>query len=203
MKSKASIVASGIFARVRIVLGALFALFAALMLITAFATDALKDNSSAAAVIIFFIFVLAGGIVLLVNGIKTVKRIFRFRRYVSLISKMNIHSIIEISRQMSQQPDFTLKDLTVMIQRQYFTSAYIDAGADKIIIHQAVPPQSSSAAQNIPASRNMGHGQENPSAPPSSVPPQPISVNCRGCGAVNTITAGQSINCEYCGSLIK
>lgn len=203
MKSKSSIFASGIFARVSIVLGALIALFGMLMTITGITTDALDNNSSYIAVIVFCICICVGGVFLLVNGIRTVNRISRFRRYIALISQMNIQSIQEISRQMSQQPEFTIKDLNNMIRKRYFMNAYIDVAAGKIIILHATASQGNPAAQNAP-SQNPAPVQSNaPSQPQAPAAPQPVTVNCSGCGAVNSMIPGQGMSCEYCGSPLK
>lgn len=192
MKSKSSIVLSGIFARFKIVLGVLIAVIG---LFTGIAGFEIDDTATSITAFILCVLFMAAGIALVINGSRTIKRISRFRQYVSLISNMHFDSISEISSQMSQQADFTLKDLEFMIRKQYFTNAYIDQATGKIIVYHA-------AAQGNPATRaNPNTASPQGNAPAAAVPPEP--VKCSGCGAVNTILPGQSMNCEYCGAPLK
>lgn len=225
MKSKAALSASRIFAWLRILIGFAFSFFISL---TLSATQSLVDETgkpvmdpSIRTLMIYLVYV---GVILIISGIITVRRISRFNRYVPIIFQMKISSISEIARQMSQKHKYTAKDLAKMIRKRYFTNAYINVVADKIIIrrpgqHPAVSQSEYHESQVISESYTyvapiqvIQTVQQETAAPtPNTAPVQnstpappakPAPVTCSGCGAVNSVMGGQNIHCEYCGSLL-
>lgn len=204
MKSKASIRVSRIFAWVRVFLGITFTV---MIMMTLSATQSLVDEAGNTLMDLStrtaLIYLAYAGIIVMISGILTIRRTTRFRRYVSIIFQMNITSITDIAQQMSRKHKYIAKDLAKMIRKRYFTNAYLDLMADRIVIRnfvrQTAYTEGPGTGSGANAALNAAPVQN--SAP--AAPAQPGPVKCSGCGAVNTVLAGQSMQCEYCGALIK
>lgn len=120
---------------------------------------------------------------LIIKGSQMKRRIKRFRRYISLISKERITSLVGIASRTSRPIDFVKKDLQKMIDKKFFFDAYLDLQRDEIIINN----------QNSTVSEVYQ---------PVQTKIETETVKCPGCGAANARQKGKFINCEYCGSLI-
>lgn len=139
----------------------------------------LKDTAS---IIVILIFITIGTL-LIVYGIKTKRKIIRFKNYVSIVSLENQTSLENISSACSQSIDFVTKDLQRMINQKFFTNAYIDKNTNEIVLQK----------KHITASDNIVKRAEKVESK---------AVTCKSCGASNNIIIGKIAECEFCGSAI-
>jgi hypothetical protein len=135
-------------------------------------------------IIVLLIFI-AIGTWLIIYGIKTKRKIIRFKKYVNIISLENENSLENIANACSQSIDFVIKDLEVMIAQKFFTNAYIDRDTNEIVLERK---NNSEVSNNIIAKTE---------AVESKV------VTCKNCGASNNITIGTVAECEFCGSVLN
>lgn len=127
---------------------------------------------------------LAIAALLIYYGVKTKRRLKRFKRYISIITTENTASLEEIAGKTSKSVDFVMKDLQTMINKKYFVDAYIDENAHEIVLkkreHKAASVQIESSTFS-----------------------EMVTVTCKGCGASNSVQKGSSCECEFCGSTLS
>lgn len=143
----------------------------------------LKD---AASIIVLLIFLVIGTL-LIIYGIKTKRRIQRFKKYVSIMSLENETSLENIANSCSQSLDFVTKDLQTMINQKFFTNAYIDKNTNTIILER----------------KNTAYTHDTVKKADAVKPNNSKAVTCKNCGASNNITIGTVAECEFCGSVIN
>lgn len=140
--------------------------------------------------VIFVIVFLAIAALLISHGIKTKRRIKRFKRYVNIISGKSQTSLENIASICSQSIDFVTNDIQKMINKKFFIDAYIDQNTNEIVF------------QN----------NDNTVAKEAVIEDKPIKedklvkvkvITCKGCGASNSIPKGTTAQCEFCGSAIQ
>ncbi|MDR3597617.1 hypothetical protein [Clostridium sp.] len=141
---------------------------------------------NAASIILLLIFLVIGTL-LIVYGIKTKKRIQRFKKYVSIMSLENETSLENIANSCSQSLDFVTKDLQIMINQKFFINAYIDKNTNAIILERKY------ATYTQDTVKKADTVESNKSK----------AVTCKNCGASNNITIGTVAECEFCGSAIN
>jgi len=139
----------------------------------------LKDAPSIISVIIFIIL----GTLLIVCGIKTKKRIQRFNKYISIISLENQTSLENIASSCSQSIDFVTNDLQAMINKKFFTNAYINKNTNEFIMKN----------KNIIVENNNSKKAKKLEI---------RVITCKNCGASNNITSTSTVECEFCGSAL-
>ena len=72
-----------------------------------------------------------------------------------------------------------------------------------VSISQALELKRARAA-SILASSNNAATDSYTSVNHSTTPPaDPISVDCQGCGSMNSVIPGKSVTCEYCGGTVS
>lgn len=158
-----------------------------LLLLMFFAVLGLAGEPSAidGGTVVVIIIVVAVGVLLILKGFKIKNSIKRFKGYVSLISSEHITSLENIAASTSQSVDFVRNDIQNMINKKFFTNAYIDKTANEVVINHVnnnvLQPQAQAAAENIIMETAI----------------------CSGCGAKNSKPKGQSAICEYCGSRLN
>ncbi|WP_459479704.1 hypothetical protein [Clostridium saccharoperbutylacetonicum] len=135
--------------------------------------------------IIALLIFIAIGTWLIIYGIKTKRKILRFKKYVSIISLENGTSLEIIANECSQSIDFVRKDLEVMITQKFFTNAYIDRNTNEIVLERKNNPEV------------LNNTMTETEAVESKV------VTCKNCGASNNITIGTIAECEFCGSVLN
>lgn len=178
--SKPAIIISTIGGKISSIVGWATTVFFSLIII--FGMGGPDEVGKTEGLILSFIFVVIG-IVLIRFGIKTKKRIKRFKKYISIISMENTNSLENIAAATSQSVDFVINDIKVMINKRYFASAYIDLNYKKIIF------------KNKPMKADENINKETASV-------EYVTVTCNGCGAVNKLIKKQQGECEFCGSPI-
>ncbi len=142
-----------------------------------------KGSGKAAGVILCLIFMTVS-IGLIVFGIRTKRRIKRFKRYVTIIVDRNEKSIENIAGSTSKSIEFVMNDLQTMINKKFFANAYIDGSRKEIIVGNKTVPIDPTTARR------------------DSVQAPSVVIACKGCGATNRIAKGKSGECEFCGSPI-
>ena len=175
--SKAAVGVSSLLGKIASLVGYVLGVFSLIIIIVGL-TD--LGSSGAFTAMMFLVGVLVGCVALIIKGKKIKRRIMRFRRYVSMISRDGVTSIAILAEATSQSVDFVKNDIQRMIDKKFFVNAVIDWHSGEIIIGGRVPgaePQQVTAAEYVP-------------------------VKCTGCGATNLKQKGLSGACEYCGSLI-
>lgn len=140
----------------------------------------------AASIIVLLIFLVVGTL-LIAYGIKTKRRIQRFKKYVSIISLENEISLENIASSCSQSLDFVTKDLQTMINQKFFTNAYIDKNTNTIILER----------------KNTAYTHDTVKEAYSVTSNNSKAVTCKNCGASNNIIIGTIAECEFCGSAIN
>ena len=121
---------------------------------------------------------------LIFKGITIKNRIKRFKKYVGLISIEHITSLQNIASSINQSLDFVTKDIQKLINKKFFSNAYLDIKNGKIIIKKPNFQQASVIlSQNAKAETEQ--------------------VKCNSCGANNIKVKGIMGNCEYCESPLK
>lgn len=139
-----------------------------------------KDAGSIVVVLIF----LAIAALLIAHGIKTKKLIKRFKKYISIISVENQTSLEYIANTCLYSIDFVINDLQKMINKKFFTSAYIDKNTKEIVLQK----------KNSEVAKDAVKKDETVEF---------IDVICKNCGASNSIPKGTIAECEFCGSVIN
>lgn len=149
--------------------------------------DDVKDDVDATIVIFLLVFA-AIAILLIIYGIKTKRRIKRFKQYIKIISLENQNSVAleKISSSTSQSIDFVMQDLKKMIYKRFFVNAYIDKGSKEIVLKK----------RNSMATMNKNNTT-------SKTPVEIVAVTCKGCGATNNVQKGIASECEFCGSALS
>jgi len=140
----------------------------------------LKDAASTIILLVF----LAMGTLLIVYGIKIKRKITRFKKYVSIISLENQTSLENIASICSQSMDFVTNDLQMMINKKFFTNAYIDKNTNEIVLQK----------KNSTTTKGVMKKDETVELK---------IFTCKNCGASNNITTGTSAECEFCGSAVN
>jgi DeoR/GlpR family transcriptional regulator of sugar metabolism len=131
--------------------------------------------------IIFFI-IAGAALVLLGNNMTRSAR--RFKKYLAIIVNQNMTSIDNIAAASAVTYDTAKKDIQNMIDKGYFSGAYINDGTRELVLPQYEHRESA-------AMDNYEQHLETK------------VVACRSCGANNTVIVGRTSECEFCGSPIN
>lgn len=188
--SKTAIVASAIMGKLRSIVGYGLGTFALVFLLVGLT---MPKDSGTIGVIVFMAIIFVGCVFLVISGAKANKRIKRFKRYVSIISKERMNTLDGLASATSQSVDFVTNDLQTMIDKKFFANAHIDLRTREIIIGSEAA--SAAAAASTAAAE--------PVKVQTDTKPETEHVKCPGCGAANSKTKGTASTCEYCGTSIK
>jgi hypothetical protein len=116
-----------------------------------------------------------------------------FKKYVSYISTDPTGSIDNIAASMNTSVDVVKSNMELMIKRNYFVNAHIDANTNCIIIGSNV------RNNNTTIESNMNQTSFQQSTPQI----QYVPVACKCCGGMNKIAKGSTAECDFCGSPIQ
>lgn len=178
--TKSSLMVNIIVGKISTVAGWVIACFFGLITLTSI-FDNVKDGLS---VVIFCLFVTGLGILAIINGRRTKKRIKRFKQYIEIISNQNTTNFDDIAQLTGQSVDFVVSDMRGMVERKYFVGAYIDINAHEIVFKN----RKNESAKTYKV---------------TTVPRETQAVVCKSCGASNQIVQDSTGECEYCGSAIS
>lgn len=162
--------------RVVEIIGWLLVAFAALGIAVSVSEGITGEDVS---MIIFF---LAAGAVMIFIGRVMRANAAKYKKYINIIGNEHMYLIDNIAGAAGLPADKVKVDLQKMIDKGYFTRAYIDEANRELIM----PVQNVAAKQENNTVNNAGM----------------IVVTCKSCGANNTIVKGTSGECEYCGAPI-
>lgn len=122
--------------------------------------------------IIFFVL---AGVSMILLGLNMKNTAKKYKKYISIIVNGGTSLIDKIAEASDINYDEVRADIDKMLEKGYFTGAYIDESTNEIIL-----------AENK-----------------NKIEKKTSIVTCRGCGANNTIVVGESSGCEFCGSPIS
>lgn len=125
-------------------------------------------------------------IMLLTFGINRNKLVRRFKQYSSIVGDNSSFSISRLSTISGDSEVNVLKNLKMMMKRQFIKDASIDMESNTIIF-QALN-QKPKAVNNV----SLKKEEENE-----------IAVTCKNCGGINKMKKGSVKECDYCTSLIE
>ena len=181
--SKAVVVINAILGKIASITGYFFGVVGIIGLIIEITES---KSSSGFAYAFFFI---ALGAFLIYKGHQIKQRIRRFKKYISLISTLQMTSLNSIASSTSQTVEFVVKDLQKMVNKRFFANATIDAATNEIIIGSRTSPAPSPLSA---FSINQSSAQQ-----------EQETFTCPNCGGIGTRQVGAPGKCEYCGSYIK
>ena len=150
----------------------------------------------------FLIFCLvfdALGIWLLILSRRKIKLIAAFKKYVAAISCDPSGYIPDIAASLGTSEDVVKANLERMIQKKYFSNAFIDLNSNCIVIVAKNPADTAEQHARDTAPQSGADTV----AYPSAQAPEMVTVKCKACGGINTIQKGAAGECDYCGSFIK
>ena len=143
-----------------------------------------EDGSSVVGSLIMMIMLFGGGgAFALYKAHSYIKKGTKYNRYVSIINNSNNTLIDTIAAAYPTTYEKAAEDIQSMIDDGYFMNAYIDLNRRELIMPQK------SVSDNITVNQNSTH-----------IDAQPMSIECKNCGATNTVVPGAVNECEYCGS---
>lgn len=169
------------------IVGWVFAVFSAIYLLMAISGDMKASDAISA-----FVFFGAGGALMIYGAKRMNKNAAKLKKYISIVINNNQTSIDNIAAAIPTDYEQAENDLQKMINNGYFQGAYIDKSNREIIL----PKKENSPSMNMPEN-NIQYENKNTEQPRFKV------VNCKNCGANNTVAEGNLCECEYCGSPLQ
>ena len=133
--------------------------------------------------VIFCTAMVAGGIFLIISGLKKRKLIKAFHDYSTRFATDPTKSIDILASSIGVTTWTATKNIAEMISNGFFTNTYIDTQRNCLVTTNIQQPTSNGSANTS----NLGSY---------------ITVQCGGCGANNKIASGTVGECEFCGSQI-
>ncbi len=133
------------------------------------------------------------GIWLITLSRKKKKLVREFKKYVAVISQDASGYIPDIATSLGTSEDIVKSNIELMIQKEFFTNAYIDRSSNCVVIGNKQNAQTTMSTANAYANST--------NTDMSTV--EMVTVKCNGCGGINTIAKGHTGTCDYCGSAIK
>lgn len=192
--TKAAVVVYTIFGKISSIAGYVLAAIG----VIGFSAE-ITNKRESSTVVTAFIFI-ALGVFLIINGIKSKRRIKRFKQYVTLISTQRITSLDSIAANTSRSVDFVRKDLQKIIDKRFFAHASINAATNEIVIGgmTASPGAAATSWQAQPQQQ-----AQTPQQAQTAAQSEYETFTCPGCGASGAKLRDVPKNCDYCGSLVK
>lgn len=136
------------------------------------------------------IFLIILAVILWFIGNKLVKESKLFKEYLNLIVNQRIFSMQQIATITNRDVALVKNDLQKMIDKGFLPDAYINLTDYTIVVPIL---QMQYQPQNQPRVQEVSHQET----------AQARVVTCPSCGANNTIVPGQTVECEFCGSLLS
>lgn len=203
--TKAVIITNKIFSVILLLLSIVILVFFGLMTIFYITDASIAETGGTTLFVIILLFDFLG-ILLFIQSRKRKKLVNGFRTYVSAISNDSEGSISNIAASLGMSEELFSRDIESMINKKFFTNAYIDKDSNRIIISRS---QYNEGYQvNTDYAEHNDFIFENDVDETSSdfkvkKAPEALSVKCKNCGGLNAIVSGQVRECDYCGSSIK
>ncbi|WP_315115480.1 hypothetical protein [uncultured Clostridium sp.] len=159
--------------------------------ITLFSLTQAKEGNNDGGVLSFCLILTICGFLLVKKAYKHKHLIKLFKNYSTRLASDPTRSIDLLARSTDTTVDVVRKNITEMINKGYFTNAYIDVNRNCLVFVGETQPAQQQASANTIKTPNNKPQQEY------------IAVKCGGCGATNKIIKGRVGECEYCGSQIS
>jgi len=185
--SKVAVTASAVLGKALTIIGYIGSIFFLIILIVSIVDPSIDEPGTELGMNITFIILVVVFVLLILKGYQITRRIVRFKRYISRISEQHITSLERLAAIDSRSVDFVIKDLQKMIDKKFFTNAFIDIATNKIVVGNKPGFSSGSVSQQI---QNSAQTEMEPYV-------------CSGCGASGVKPKGALAVCEYCGSVVK
>ncbi|MEE1314177.1 MAG: hypothetical protein UHS49_00210 [Faecalimonas sp.] len=138
------------------------------------------------AIVIFFAGMMILGIALIIKGNRKTKLIKMFHNYSARLFFDSEKSIDLLAASTGATVKETTKNLSDMISVGFFPNYYIDKQYNRLIEHNK-NRFFKSQAMSMQSQKDIEY----------------VTVQCKGCGAINKIVAGGVGECEFCGSQLS
>lgn len=119
-------IASGIISIIFGGIGILFFMLVALGLTLSFSASGNLNQLRDIILIIIALVFLSGNVVLLFNGLSSIKRVSRFKKYVKFLDDDSFFLIKDLAKYMNEKERFIVKELRQMIKKNMFLEGCID-----------------------------------------------------------------------------
>ena len=127
------------------------------------------------------LFYAVGGALLIYGSIKVKRTGEQYKKFINIVINQQQTTIENIAAQMGLSYEQTVTGIQKMIEKGYFTGAYIDLDRHEIVLPKKIKMQSFSDESGV----------------------EQRTVKCPNCGGNNVITIGKVCECEFCGSPIQ
>lgn len=185
-QSRVSIVMSQIIEKVEKIAGGCWGVFFALI-----ALYAMFDDEKDGAGLIMIMWLLAAlGFSVFYLGMKRTKMRMEFKKYIAHLSADPSGSLENLASATGASVDKVKKNLKYMINKRFFTDAFINEQTSQLIFPSM-------------AQRLQQQAQTMPYAGPGTAQPELVVCTCRCCGGINKIAKGTAGECDYCGSPLQ
>lgn len=146
---------------------------------------ALGDSTIAIGDMIFTVLLFgSSGVGLIVLGKKSKKNAEKIKKYIALVVNQEVTSIEDIATAVALPYEITKRDIQKMIDKEYFTGAYINESTKEIVL-----PNNHKQGDEKQECINVNKANA-----------EMLVVTCKGCGANNKVIKGSVVECEFCGS---
>lgn len=135
------------------------------------------------------------GIVLILLGRNTRKNAQKYKKYISIVVNHEETSIDNIAMAIPTSYENAKRDLQKMINRGYFTDAYINDGDREIVLPSMEESYMVKTEVNVRTNTHVNVS--------SNGEVEMVVISCKGCGANNKIEKGSVGECQFCGSPIS
>lgn len=122
----------------KVISGTIGSGFFGLTFLGTFLADSIFQQSGIQVFSIFILAFLVGNIILLFNGINSLKRIKRFEKYVKFLDNDSFFAIKDLANFMHEKESFIVKDLRKMIKQDMFLEGRIDEEEKYFLLNNEV-----------------------------------------------------------------
>lgn len=150
--------------------------------------ETVSGGADASSGVFGILFYLIGGVLIIWGAKKVKKSGEQYKKFIDIVVNQQQYTIDNIAAQMGLSYDETVKGLQKMIDKGYFSGAYID-----VANHELVMPKKNQSVVYV---------QQNPYVDQANAPQQK-AVKCPNCGGNNVINVGQVCECDFCGSPLQ
>ncbi len=170
------------------VFGYIMAIFNGFFVFVGCVASGFKEASDVT-LVIFFSAVTVVGVLLIIKGNKKFKLIKTFYAYSARLATDPKKSIDLLASATGTTVAIATKNINDMIEFGFFPNCYLDEQCNKLVFPASPQPQASFVFTPTPTAATQTTKY--------------ITVQCKGCGAINRIISGTVSECEFCGSQIS
>lgn len=152
--------------------------------------ETVTGDTDASTGVFGILFYLIGGVLIILGANKVKKSGEQYKKYIDIVVNQQQYTIENIASQMGLSYDETVKGLQKMIDKGYFSGAYIDVANHEIVMPNKVQVNMVNTQQNGFENQQNNAGRQR-------------VIKCPNCGGNNIINVGQICECDFCGSPIQ